>query len=112
MRSGISPNIGDDLRKRDSRTAIEVITFRAPWMTPVSCYGRRKLHGRNSTITDPIIVETAIVDALQSYVEVGLEEVCCVVAKFLDAFMHHAALVETFEVDNFVLRNGSALCTW
>ena len=73
---------------------------------------RRKMHGRNETITDPIIVNSAIIDALQTYVETGSDEVACVTAKFLDAFMHHASLVESFEVDNFVLRNGSSLCTW
>ncbi|TBU65728.1 hypothetical protein BD310DRAFT_803111 [Dichomitus squalens] len=72
---------------------------------------RRKLHARASTVADPIIVNAAIVDALKSYVETGLQEVSCVAAKFLDAFMHHAPLVESYEVDNFILRNGSALCT-
>ncbi len=73
---------------------------------------RRKLNARGATVTDPIIVNTSIIEALKSYVEMGLDEVSCVAAKFLDAFMHHAALVETYEVDNFILRNGSALCTW
>lgn len=72
---------------------------------------RRKLNARGA-VTDPIIVNSSIIEALKSYVEMGLDEVSCVAAKFLDAFMHHAALVETYEVDNFILRNGSALCTW
>lgn len=72
------------------------------------------MHGRNPTTldSDPIIVNSAIVDALRTYVETGLDEVACVAAKFLDAFMHHAQLVEAFEVDNFIFRNGSSLCTW
>ncbi|KAH9946036.1 uncharacterized protein BXZ73DRAFT_86240 [Epithele typhae] len=75
---------------------------------------RRKLHARNQSVTDPIIVNSLIIDALRTYVETGLQEVSCVAAKFLDAFMHHATLVESYEVDNFVLRNGSSLstCIW
>ncbi|KAI1795782.1 hypothetical protein LXA43DRAFT_1163651 [Ganoderma leucocontextum] len=72
---------------------------------------RRKLNARGATVADPIIVNSSIIEALKSYIEMGLDEVSCVAAKFLDAFMHHAALVETYEVDNFILRNGSALCT-
>ena len=85
-----------------------------PWPIIVNMFHRRKMHGRNPTTldSDPIIVNSAIVDALRTYVETGLDEVACVAAKFLDAFMHHAQLVEAFEVDNFIFRNGSSLCTW
>ncbi|KAI0362213.1 hypothetical protein OH77DRAFT_1416438 [Trametes cingulata] len=72
---------------------------------------RRKLHARNNTITDPIIVNVALIDALRRYVETGVEEVSCLAAKFFDAFMHHAPFVESYEVDNFILRNGPSLCT-
>ncbi|KAI0670290.1 hypothetical protein C8Q78DRAFT_114403 [Trametes maxima] len=72
---------------------------------------RRKLHARNHTVTDPIIVNSALIDALRGYVETGPDEVACLVAKFFDAFMHHAPFLESYEVDNFILRNGSSLCT-
>ncbi|KAI0831397.1 hypothetical protein BC628DRAFT_1312212 [Trametes gibbosa] len=71
---------------------------------------RRKLHARNNTITDPIIVNSGLIDALRGYVETGIDEVTCLAAKFLDAFMHHAPFVESYEVDNFILRNGSSIC--
>ncbi|KAI0324520.1 hypothetical protein GY45DRAFT_1288775 [Cubamyces sp. BRFM 1775] len=72
---------------------------------------RRKLHARNNTISDPIIVNAGLIDAVRSYVETGSDEVSCLAAKFFDAFMHHAPFVESYEVDNFILRNGSSLCT-
>ncbi|KAI0748219.1 hypothetical protein C8Q80DRAFT_1104066 [Daedaleopsis nitida] len=72
---------------------------------------RRKLNARAVTGPDPIIVNSALIDALTTYVETGLDELSCIVAKFLDAYMHHAQLVEGYEVDNFILRNGSSLCT-
>ncbi|KAI8998560.1 hypothetical protein BD414DRAFT_519687 [Trametes punicea] len=71
---------------------------------------RRKLNARNNTISDPIIVDASLIDALRNYVETGLDEVSRLVAKFLDAFMHHAPFVESYEVDNFILRNGLSLC--
>ena len=70
------------------------------------------MNARANTLIDPIVVNSALVDALQSYVETGLDQVSCIAAKFLDAYMHQAQLVETYEVDNFILRNGSSLCTW
>ncbi|KAI9070388.1 hypothetical protein FKP32DRAFT_1586228 [Trametes sanguinea] len=72
---------------------------------------RRKVNARNNTITDPIIVNVGLIDALRSYVETGLEEVSCLAARFFDAFVHHAPFVESYEVDNFILRNGPSLCT-
>ncbi|KAI0780831.1 hypothetical protein BD413DRAFT_500442 [Trametes elegans] len=72
---------------------------------------RRKLHARNNTITDPIIVNASLIDSLKLYVETGLDEVSCLAAKFFDAFMHHAPFLEPYEVDNFILRNGQSLCT-
>ncbi|CDO71214.1 hypothetical protein BN946_scf184863.g9 [Trametes cinnabarina] len=72
---------------------------------------RRKLHARNNTITDPIIVNASLIDTLRRYVETGMDEISCLVAKFFDAFVHHAPFVEPYEVDNFILRNGPSLCT-
>ncbi|OBZ75571.1 hypothetical protein A0H81_04216 [Grifola frondosa] len=71
---------------------------------------RRKMHARTSTVTDPIIVNTALMDALKCYVETQCEDVCCLVAKFLNTFMNEAPFVEAYEVDNFILRNGPTLC--
>ncbi|KAH9951250.1 hypothetical protein B0H21DRAFT_272251 [Amylocystis lapponica] len=72
---------------------------------------RRKTHARATTVTDPIIVSSSLMEALKSYVETEVEEVSCLAAKFLNAFVNDAAFVESYEVDNFILRNGSTLCT-
>jgi hypothetical protein len=41
-----------------------------------------------------------------------MEQIVCLVAKFLHSFVMHASLVEAHEVDNFVLRNGATLYPW
>ncbi|KAI0079929.1 hypothetical protein K474DRAFT_1638767 [Panus rudis PR-1116 ss-1] len=75
---------------------------------------RRKINSRASALSDPMIVDTDLMLAVQTYVEMGIDEVSCVAAKFLNGFVNEAPLVEPHEVDNFILRNGFTLCacTW
>lgn len=61
---------------------------------------------------DPIIVDSALTSALKAYVREGVDDVSCLVAKFFNAFVNDSPLVESYEVDNFILRNGAALCSW
>ncbi|EGO21469.1 hypothetical protein SERLADRAFT_372111 [Serpula lacrymans var. lacrymans S7.9] len=72
---------------------------------------RRKTNTRASKASDPIIVDSAFINILGDYVATGIDEVAGLVAKFLYAFISHAPLVESYEVDNFILRNGSVLCS-
>jgi hypothetical protein len=51
-------------------------------------------------------------DALQRYLGVDNEDVSCLVAKFLNTFLNDSPLVESYEVDNFILRNGQILSAW
>ncbi|GBE81969.1 hypothetical protein SCP_0403450 [Sparassis crispa] len=71
---------------------------------------RRKLP-RASMSADPIIVNADLISALKLYVQTEIHDVSCLVAKFLNAFLNEAAFVESYEVDNFILRNGPMLCT-
>ena len=67
---------------------------------------------RASALTDPIIFNPSLMEALKSYVDTGVHEVTCLAAKFLLSFINDANLVESYEVDNFILRNGVTLCSW
>ncbi len=73
---------------------------------------RRKLEARASTMTDPIIIDTKLMNALGSYIEKRVIGLSCLVAKFLNAFVNQTSLVESYEVDNFILRNAATLCSW
>ncbi|KAI0797914.1 hypothetical protein C8Q75DRAFT_845203 [Abortiporus biennis] len=72
---------------------------------------RRKLHSRASAMNDPIVIDSSLVKSLKTYVELKIDEISCLIAKFLNAFVNDASLVESYEVDNFILRNGDVLCT-
>lgn len=50
--------------------------------------------------------------ALELYVEADVDEVSCIVAKFLNMFLTESPLVESYEGDNFILRNGKMLAAW
>lgn len=63
-------------------------------------------------MTDPVIINAALMGTLKSYVESQVHEISCLIAKFLNAFVNEAPFVESYEVDNFILRNGATLCTW
>lgn len=73
---------------------------------------RRKVTSRASTVTDPIIVDARVMKAVKLYVEQHIDELSCLLAKFLNAFVSQSSLVESYEVDNFVLRNSSTLSAW
>jgi hypothetical protein len=63
-------------------------------------------------VSDPIIIDLGLMNALERYVAVNVEVVTCFVAKFLNKFVTDASLLEHYEVDNFILRNGRVLCAW
>ncbi|KIL00116.1 hypothetical protein PAXRUDRAFT_821994 [Paxillus rubicundulus Ve08.2h10] len=71
---------------------------------------RRRINTRTDKGADPIIVDPSLMRILDKYVASGSEQVTCIVAKFLHSLMLHASLLESYEIDNFVLRNGSPLC--
>ncbi|KIJ69367.1 hypothetical protein HYDPIDRAFT_36436 [Hydnomerulius pinastri MD-312] len=72
---------------------------------------RRRMNTRTEKAADPIIIDPSLLRVLDKFVASGNEEVSCIVAQFLHSFMLHASLLESYEVDNFVLRNGDTLCS-
>ncbi|KAG1803828.1 uncharacterized protein HD556DRAFT_1226659 [Suillus plorans] len=74
----------------------------------------RQQNTRVAQATDPIIIEGELMLVVSTLVATGMEQVVCLIAKFLHSFIMHASLLEAHEVDNFVLRNGSTLypCIW
>ena len=73
---------------------------------------RRKLTVRGSALEDPIIIQTDILTALRLYLQSNLDDVSCLVAKFLNIFLMESPFQENFEVDNFILRNGKLMALW
>ncbi|KAJ7219313.1 hypothetical protein GGX14DRAFT_435653 [Mycena pura] len=77
---------------------------------------RRKLNVRADVVTDPIIIHPDLMSALEAYVTAGstVHDVCCLTAKFFSTFLNDSPFLESYEIDNFVLRNGRMLaqCAW
>ncbi|KAJ3845083.1 hypothetical protein F5878DRAFT_655339 [Lentinula raphanica] len=69
----------------------------------------RRILGRESQLQDPIVVDTVLMNVLASYVAAGVEEVTCLIAKFLDVFITDSPTLESHEIDNFILRNGEMM---
>ena len=67
---------------------------------------------RVSALEDPIIIQPEILTALQLYLQSSLDDVSCLVAKFLNLFLVESPFLESFEVDNFILRNGKLIALW
>jgi len=67
---------------------------------------------RGSGVVDPVIVEPVILESLELYIQTGVEEIPCIVAKFLNMFILESPFLESFEVDNFILRNGKIVSLW
>ncbi|KAG1772712.1 hypothetical protein EDD22DRAFT_947279 [Suillus occidentalis] len=66
----------------------------------------RQQDTRMAQTTDPIIIDGELMLVLSTLVATGMENVVCLIAKFLHSFIMHASLLEAHEVDNFVFRNG------
>jgi len=75
-------------------------------------YFRRRVNTRGSEVNDPIHIESAILSALQLYMESDVEEVSCLTAKFLHLFITGSPFLEAHEIDNFILRNGKLITVW
>ncbi|KAJ7063344.1 hypothetical protein C8F01DRAFT_1132647 [Mycena amicta] len=76
---------------------------------------RRKLNVRAEAVVDPIVMHPELLTALDAYVTTATnEEITSIVAKFLNSFLNGSPYLESYEVDNFILRNGRMLaqCAW
>ncbi|KAJ7452375.1 hypothetical protein B0H11DRAFT_2327847, partial [Mycena galericulata] len=70
---------------------------------------RRKLNVRGAAVTDPIVIHPDLMNVLEHYVAARVDDVSCLVAKFLNTFLNDSPFLQSYEVDNFVLRNGRML---
>jgi hypothetical protein len=57
-------------------------------------------------------VETSFIFGLGNYVNTRQEEISAIVARFFYLFVKECSLLETYEVDNFILRNAEVLSSW
>lgn len=74
---------------------------------------RRKLNLRGTAVTDPIVIHPDIMNALEQYVSARVDDVTCLAAKFLNTFLNgDSPFLQSYEIDNFVLRNGEMLAQW
>jgi len=73
--------------------------------------GSRNVSRGQAVSTDPINLSTKFMTSLGKYVGTSTEEASSLVGKFLYMFMKDCQMLEAFEVDNFVLRNASMLCS-
>lgn len=70
------------------------------------------MNARASSVNDPIIVDQKLMVALRTYLNIAVDDVSCMIAKFFHMFLFESPLLESYEVDNFILRNGDMLHTW
>ncbi|KAF8590616.1 hypothetical protein K439DRAFT_1382139 [Ramaria rubella] len=75
---------------------------------------RRRNTVRTSAAPAVLEIDPQLVTILSRYVAEGSEPICALVAKFLSTLVSESALLESHEVDQFILVNGDALarCAW
>lgn len=73
---------------------------------------RRKSGTRASAISDPVIIDARIMTNLTSLLKQDQDELAKLIVQFLHAFVFEASLVESYEADNFILRNSDTLAAW
>ena len=75
-------------------------------------YHRRKTGGRASAVSDPIVIDARIMSTLRILLDQEQDELSKLILYFLHAFVSEASLVESYEADNFILRNSGTLSAW
>uniref|UniRef100_A0A8H8CNC3 Phorbol-ester/DAG-type domain-containing protein n=1 Tax=Psilocybe cubensis TaxID=181762 RepID=A0A8H8CNC3_PSICU len=124
LRSGVNSNISVSVIRRSLAACLRLYgcerssIIAAGMVLPEELEdlpSRRKLNVRGSTIVDPVFIEREVLNALHLYLQSNSSLVTSFVAKFLNLFiMSDPPLLESFEIDNFILQNGKLLsfCAW
>lgn len=61
---------------------------------------------------DFVGVDPGLISVLRRYVLAEVEEVSTLIAQFFTTVLNETTLLEPHEIDNIILRNGSAMVTW
>ncbi|KAJ2931375.1 hypothetical protein H1R20_g5743, partial [Candolleomyces eurysporus] len=77
-------------------------------------FSRRKMAARAQAVDDPIVVHPGILHGINQYLRLDIPIITCYIAKFFSTFFNNSPLVASYEIDNFVLKNGLLLaeCAW
>jgi hypothetical protein len=69
---------------------------------------------RNVTDSDPVIIDAELLAVIERYMDANVDDVSCVIAKFFHILFEDAdpPLMQSYEVDNFIVRSAKMLCTW
>ncbi|PFH54331.1 hypothetical protein AMATHDRAFT_38260 [Amanita thiersii Skay4041] len=70
---------------------------------------RKRVNNQHSLSGDPITIDPSIMNALEKYLSAHNDEISCLLAKFFNTFLIDSPFLESYEVDNFILRNGRLL---
>jgi hypothetical protein len=74
---------------------------------------RRKLGSRVQPMDDPIVVDPGILQSIAQYLRLDeWQFVISWIAIFFHLFFTASPLIASYEVDNFILKNGSLLAEW
>lgn len=73
---------------------------------------RRRLNARAIRDPDFVGVDSELINVLRHYVLAGVDEVSALIALFFTAVVNETTLLEHHEIDNIILRNGSAMVAW
>jgi hypothetical protein len=58
---------------------------------------------------DPIVIDPMIMQFIDRYLDLDIDDLSCMVAKFLALFLVDAKFLEMHEIDNFIIRNVDVL---
>ena len=70
------------------------------------------MNARESGVDDPIYIDPEFLSVLEVYLQSNVDDVACLLAKFLYMFLTESPFLEAFEADNFILRNGKLVASW
>ncbi|KAG6850997.1 hypothetical protein H0H93_004484 [Arthromyces matolae] len=72
----------------------------------------RRLNVRASMAVDPVVIDPRLMISLEKYLNADSDAITGIIGTFFHLFLTGSPYLEAYEVDNFVLRNGSCLAKW
>jgi hypothetical protein len=73
---------------------------------------RRKMNPHTSRLAEPIVMGMGLMNVLERYIDANIDDVTCMIARFLNLFFTNSPLVEASEADAVIRRSTRMLCSW
>jgi hypothetical protein len=67
---------------------------------------------KEAVTTEPLVIDAAIMKAIELHLKTRSDDLIRIIAQFMHTLFTSSSLIETHEMDNFILTNERLLLIW